>query len=211
MRKLRPYASTQAALKALDNGGRFYNIFTSAGDDEVTSAELKKAAGVFGSSQMAYLFFAMATAELQPAARRSVESSLSPDLKRALSKLRPRELQIADFGDQAMNGRSCIIEGYSKKASKHVARSLVMIPMQVGNVTSMMPVPSEQVFDVFHIYADRGRQGPCVPLMIRKGQWQPRRHAVRWGGVMRPFVDEKGKARGEGYYLEPQYYTELSA
>ena len=47
MQKIIPYRDYAGALEALDNGGRFYNIFTHAKDDEVSLAELAKVAGVF--------------------------------------------------------------------------------------------------------------------------------------------------------------------
>ena len=57
MREVQPYRTERGLLKALDNGGRFFNIFTKAGDDQITRAELAKAAGTFGSAPKAALFF----------------------------------------------------------------------------------------------------------------------------------------------------------
>jgi len=47
MREIKLYKTKRGLQKTLDNGGRFYNIFTDAGDDVVSRAELAKAAGVF--------------------------------------------------------------------------------------------------------------------------------------------------------------------
>ena len=60
MREVHPYKTEGGLLKALDNGGRFFNIFTRASDDRITRAELAKAAGVFGSKPKAVLFLEMA-------------------------------------------------------------------------------------------------------------------------------------------------------
>lgn len=62
MREVQPYRTERGLLKILDNGGRFFNIFTRAGDDQITRAELAKAAGTFGSAPKAALFFEMAYA-----------------------------------------------------------------------------------------------------------------------------------------------------
>ena len=43
MREIRPYKTVRGATRALDNGGRFFNLFAKAGDDIVDSAELAKA------------------------------------------------------------------------------------------------------------------------------------------------------------------------
>ena len=49
MQDVIPYTNYAGAPEALDNGGRFYNIFTKAQDDEVSLVELAKVAGVFWS------------------------------------------------------------------------------------------------------------------------------------------------------------------
>ncbi len=60
MRELKPYRTMQGLQKAIDNGGRFYNLLTHADDHIVTRAELAKAAGVFSAGVNAYLFLEMA-------------------------------------------------------------------------------------------------------------------------------------------------------
>ena len=47
MQGIVPYQSGEAALEALDSGGRFYNIFSDASDGEITAAELAKVAVSF--------------------------------------------------------------------------------------------------------------------------------------------------------------------
>ena len=46
MQDVIPYTNYAGAPEALDNGGRFYNIFTKAEDDEVSLAELAKGAAI---------------------------------------------------------------------------------------------------------------------------------------------------------------------
>ena len=53
MKHIVPYRTLKGALNALDNGGRFYNVFTKAKDEVITDSELCKAAGVF--SQQDYM------------------------------------------------------------------------------------------------------------------------------------------------------------
>ena len=50
MREVQLYRTERGLLKALDNGGRFFNVFTKAGDDQITRSELAKAARADGSS-----------------------------------------------------------------------------------------------------------------------------------------------------------------
>lgn len=78
MREVHPYKTAGGLLKALDNGGRFFNIFTRAGDDKITRSELAKAAGEFGSTPKAVLFFEMAQQALAPLARTRASTHLWP-------------------------------------------------------------------------------------------------------------------------------------
>ena len=45
MREVIPYSTVEGAARALDNGGRFFNLFSRINDDVVDSSELSKAAG----------------------------------------------------------------------------------------------------------------------------------------------------------------------
>jgi len=51
MKKVNPYRYVDEALSSLDNGGRFYNIFTKAMDGIISKSELGKVGGVFNDKQ----------------------------------------------------------------------------------------------------------------------------------------------------------------
>ena len=55
MRELRPYLTVHGLTKAIDNGGRFYNLFTAADDAVVSRGELAKAASVFSENAQVLL------------------------------------------------------------------------------------------------------------------------------------------------------------
>ena len=92
MREIRAYKTVRGAKRALDNGGRFFNLFAKAGDDIVDSAELAKAAGVYSTGMRAFLYFEMALIELPPVERAEVVSRLSPDLELRYQANRPKIL-----------------------------------------------------------------------------------------------------------------------
>jgi hypothetical protein len=64
MRQVRPYRTIQCARKSLDNGGRFYHLWTKSGDDVVDAGELARAAGVYSSDIKAFLHFEMVLMDL---------------------------------------------------------------------------------------------------------------------------------------------------
>ena len=77
MRKIMPYKTQRNALAALDNGGRFYNIFTEADDGEISTAELARVAGAFTDKQKMFLYLDMALAGLDQDAAHIVINSMS--------------------------------------------------------------------------------------------------------------------------------------
>ena len=54
MRQIKPYQTVWAARKALDNGGRFYNLWAQADDNVVDAGELARVAGVHASDMKAF-------------------------------------------------------------------------------------------------------------------------------------------------------------
>ena len=87
---IRPNKTFEGALKALDNGGRFYNIFTDAKDETIDSAELAKVAGVYASVSKAFLFYGMSTVELPHNAKRRLDSHLNKHLRAMYREAKPR-------------------------------------------------------------------------------------------------------------------------
>ncbi len=89
MREIHPYKTVKGLLKAIDNGGRFYNLFSHSDDNAVSKGELAKAAGVFSSGANAILFLEMAQQELSPENRVTVERILEPTLRTKYRRQRP--------------------------------------------------------------------------------------------------------------------------
>jgi len=87
MKEVNPYKTVSGALKALDNGGRFYNIFTKSGDGTITNSELCKAAGVVSGKDKTFLFFNLALSDLSGNQHKEVISNLSPELRSCMDLL----------------------------------------------------------------------------------------------------------------------------
>ena len=78
MRELRPYKTLSGAQRALDNGGRIYNLLARSGDDIVDASELTKAAGVYLTGIKSFLYLEMALQDLPTDQQRAVVARLSP-------------------------------------------------------------------------------------------------------------------------------------
>ena len=112
MREIRPYKAVLGAKRSLDNGGRFFNLFTRSGDDVVGSAELAKAAGVYSTGTKAFLYFEMALMKLPPEEKAEVVLRLSPDLRARYEANRPRILAPPSVESEGQAGAPTIVSGY---------------------------------------------------------------------------------------------------
>ena len=144
MRELKPYRTMQGLRKAIDNGGRFYNLFTDADDHIVTRAELAKAAGVFSAGVNAFLFLEMAQLDLQPDDRRSIIALLESDLRENYRRGRPKTLLPSEIEKHGTAGRPVIATGFPRFVEDRTQFSgFIMIPIVAGRVTTSCRRPSQ--------------------------------------------------------------------
>lgn len=112
MRELTPYKTLHGAHRALDNGGRFYNLFAKSGDDIVDPAELAKAAGVHSSGIKAFLHFEMALLDLPSEDQKEIVSRLPPELMEKYAQQRPKMFTPSSVESRGKAGQSTIVFGY---------------------------------------------------------------------------------------------------
>lgn len=210
MRKVTPYRRLRAAAAALDNGGRFFNVFTRAGDEVVTKAELAKVAGVGGGLTGAALFFEMITCELKDYDRQQLTQTLEPTLRRKLKAKHPTRLKPSQLARQGTAGEAYIIEGYARRFdSTSAVTSFIHMPITTGNVTTFMMIPITEVFDVCRLtHEPDAARGGCV-LVMKKGSKIRERDRIRWGGIAKERQLSKEKCAKKELYLDPMCYTAL--
>lgn len=118
MKQIVPYKTLQGALNALDNGGRFYNVFTKAKDEVITDSELYKAAGVFSGKAHVFLFFELALSDLPKADRDQVIQCLSPELRSAYVNGRRTAISMW-FANGMSEYDVMVLAGHSSFATTH--------------------------------------------------------------------------------------------
>ena len=210
MRKITPYRTATGAAKAFDNGGRFYNLFTTQGDQVVTRAELTKAAGVIRDDQATWLYFDMAQRDLGDADRRRTEDMLDAGLRDKYRRLRPKDQAPSQFESRARAGESYVVEGHVKRAAQKKHTGFIMVPIMTGSVTTFIMMPTEQVYEVYEVRDSRDHDGEVCVVMFAKGAWLPPANArIRWGGIAKRMNLTKKKSGPSRLYLQPQYYTLL--
>ena len=128
-----PYGNLEEALNELDNGGRFYNLFTKKGDEVVTGSELCRAAGVFSGEAQAFLYYELAVMNLGEEEKAALEGKLSLKLRDTYKCRKPRKIAPEKFARRAFNSQSVVLEGYPyyTRDSKKFG-GFVSVPMSVG-------------------------------------------------------------------------------
>ncbi len=81
MKQIIPYQHITEALTQLDNGGRFFNLFTKAEDGQISSAELSKVAGMFNEKQQLVLFLELSMSQLSKEDQLSIIAKLDDKLR----------------------------------------------------------------------------------------------------------------------------------
>ncbi len=212
MREVQPYKTEGGLLKALDNGGRFFNVFTRARNDQITRAELAKAAGVFGSKPKAVLFFEMAQQALAPQARTRAVAALGPKARKDHTKFLPAKLRPSLVESKGKAGGCVIVEGYPRfLKNKTQFTGMMMIPIVAGSVTTFIMIPLYDQFDVYEVFDDRRMRRPYCVLATARGVKFPPGDPVRLGGILRKMEAKKKSERQHKFYLEACYYTRLDA
>lgn len=209
MQKVYPYRSLSGARKALDNGGRFYNLLTKAGDGIVTAAELKKAAGKFLDDQATSLFFELALSELDEADRAEIEAALEPEARGLRRLHRPTWLAPAAFPSQARAGKTYVLEGEVERVDDEDVTGIIFVPILVGNVTTIMPIPTSHQYSVYTLKGSTASE-PCMILTPK--QAIDLRGTCRFGGIAKEGEVGEAESGEDGpkrkvLRLEARYYT----
>lgn len=210
MRELKPYRTRYGLQKSLDNGGRFYNLFSKAQDSTITRGELAKAAGVFTSSVKAFLFLEMAQQDLPADDRQSIVTLLDPDLRKDYRQLRPLVLSPSSVEEKGTAGRSVIVTGFPRFVENKTEFSgFIMIPISTGKVTTFTMIPIFDQFDVYEVFDDRRMRKPNTMIATVRGQGIDYDGMIRFGGVLKKLQFKDKTKKSHDFYLETVFYTRL--
>lgn len=210
MRELQPYKTLNDLKQAIDNGGRFYNLFTSANDDVVTSAELAKAAGVFSAGDYAFLFLEMAQQDLADVDRPAVLELLDAGLRKNFLSKQPSTLLPSSVESDGKVGDAVIVSGYPQFVeNKTEFGGFIMIPIVAGKVTTFTMIPIYDKFDVYEVFDDPELTSLNSVIATVRGKRLEHDGAIRFGGILRELKFNDTTNNSHKFYLEVAYYTPL--
>jgi hypothetical protein len=203
MREIRPYKTVRGARKALDNGGRFFNLFARADDDVVDSAELARAAGVYLAGARALLYFEMALMELSSEERAEVTGLLSPELRTRYAAQRPRILAPSAVESQGQAGVPAIVSGYPVFVEDRTEfRGFIVMVVPV-----VMFVPIIDHFDVYEVFDTPDLREPKTVIATTRGSRRLDGVYARFGGILKELYFDDVTGKEHGLYLDAMYYT----
>lgn len=208
MNKVRAYKLASYAIKAFDNGGRFYNFLTKAGDQQITAAELGKVAGVVSDRQTMALFLEMSIHDLPEDDQLAVRRCLTPELQEDLLSHPVQLLSPSQAAREGKIAETAILSGYPRfLEDRSEFSSFIMIPIMAGKVMTFMMVP---IYDYYDLYELRDEvSSKAVILATVRGTPRLPETLHRFGGVLKETSeDEEGKTPGR-CLLEARFYTPL--
>lgn len=207
MKQIVPYRTLQGALNALDNGGRFYNVFAKAKDEVITDSELYKAAGVFSRKTHAFLFFELALSELSEADRDQVIQRLSLELRSTYLEQRPKHTQIEVFEQVVQASDAVIVAGFPVfLEDKTQFSGFIMVPMFTGKTMTFMMIPIFDKFDVYEVYADADLEGDKTIIATVRGAKRLTVAMTTFGGIVKKLEFKDTSQRAHNFYVETLFY-----
>jgi hypothetical protein len=207
MKQIVPYKTVQGALSALDNGGRFYNVFTKAKDEVITDSELCKAAGVFSQKAHAFLFFELALSDLSEADKEQVIRRLSPELRSTYLREKPRCTEIDVFERVAQETEAVIVRGYPVFLEDKTRFSgFIFIPLFTGKTVTFTMIPIFDKFDVYEVYASSDLRGSKTIIATVRGSKRLASTIVTFGGIVKQLQFKNKSERTHSFYVETLFY-----
>ena len=205
MRELQPYKTLLGAQRALDNGGRFYNMFARTGDEIIDHAELARAAGVYSTGAKAFLYFEMGLMDLPPDQKEVIVARLSPDLLGKYKNQRPAILRPSTVESRGWAGETTIVSGYPvfvEDKTQFTGFIVLIVPVIV-----MVPIFDQ--FDVYEVYDTPDLRTPRTVIATTRGTKRLDSVHTRFGGILKELYFEDKTSKDHGLYLETIYYTQL--
>ncbi|RZK59639.1 MAG: hypothetical protein EOO91_04520 [Pedobacter sp.] len=205
MQQIIPYPNVSEAISSLDNGGRFYNLFTKAADGEINVAELAKVAGLFNEKQKLILFLELSLSQLTKEDQIEVISRLDDQLRKDFLKYKALELMASEAEGRGVLSANAIITGVPIiKDSKSEFKGIILIPISTGKVTTFIPIPIIDQYDIYEIKDDHSSETFLIAHYHGKDKLPLAQ--IKVAGVLKKLEVEKDGVKSFRKFLEINYY-----
>jgi len=159
MQKIKPFTEVKDAILSLDNGGRFYNLFTKANDGIISQAELSKIGGLFNDKQKIILFLELSLSKLKTTEKEIILKKLDEKLKIDYLKYKPLNLLPSEVEEKGILSSNTILTGVPKLIdSKSDFNGFIMIPIMTGEVMTFSMIPIINNYDVYELRDEKSSE-----------------------------------------------------
>lgn len=205
MKQIKSYTDVNEAIRSLDNGGRFYNLFTHAEDGVISQSELAKVGGLFNERQKTMLFFEMSVSNLDSTAKTEVISKFDSNLQLSYQKYKAQELSVYEANEIGILSSNAIITGIPKMiGSKSNFNGFILVPIMAGKVMVFIPVPLVDSYDVYEI-RDENSSETFLIAHARGAEKLPEK-LIKVAGVLKELKSNKEEEKGSKKFLEINYF-----
>lgn len=216
LKRVDPYGSFDDAMRALDNGGAFLDVFARKGDGVVVGSELAKAAGAGRKAIMQALFLDVALSALDSEHRDAVRSRLEPRLRRRMEAARPEPMSPGKFEKRAEPGRAYVVLGDAVKPPGGNGVGLHRRRDAGGRFPGaglQWDVPILPDYEVVYVRDDSARSSAACDVLVHRTSSPLLRGRVRIAGVAATYVFSSNlntnRPPWERTFLLPAYVASL--
>ncbi|MDT0644201.1 hypothetical protein RM553_15295 [Zunongwangia sp. F363] len=205
MKRIEPFKTNDDALVSLDNGGRFFNLFTKADDGIITQAELGKVGGIFNDKQNMVLFLEMAISRLSSDEQETLISKLDKELKTTYFKFKPQRLLPSEVAKKGKISSNAILTGVPKLIEgKSAFNGFIMMPIMAGKTMTFMMIPLIEKYNVYEL-RDETTSETFIIAHSKDSEILPQEKIVI-AGVIKELQAQKGE-NAPAKFLEAIYHT----
>lgn len=205
MEKVKPYSEINEAIISLDNGGRFYNLFTKADDGIISQAELSKIGGTFNDIQNRILFLELSLSKLEITDKEIIVAKLDEKLKLDYLKYKPQNLLPSEVYEKGILSSSIILTGVPKLIdSKSDFNGFIIIPMIVGKVTTFSLIPLIDHYDVYELRNEKSSE-TFIIAHSKSSEKLPNKKMIV-AGVLKELETNKTEKGDKKFFLEAIYH-----
>ncbi|WP_341225426.1 hypothetical protein [uncultured Arcticibacterium sp.] len=209
MTKIEPYLNIDDAIESLDNGGRFYNILTSADDGVISQSELGKVAGLLNDKQQMILFFEISISNLNADKRNEVISKLEDKLKETYLKFKPLELLPSEAFSKGTIASNAIITGIPTLIeSKDEFTGFILIPIYSGEITTFSMIPLIDLYDVYELKDEKSDEKFLIAHVKSENKLPEKK--IKVAGILKELKLDKEEDVASEKYLEAVYHLEVN-
>lgn len=200
MKHVIPFDNSNDALITLDNGGRFYNLFSEANNGHISSQEVARVAGLFTDKQRIVLFFALSIYKLKAPFQEIVKAAMTDPMRQAYHKYLPQQLLPSEAVHQGIISSNAIVTGIPTKVdSKHELKGFIFVPPGI-----MVPIMDR--YDIYEMRDDEHAE----PLLIAhaRGSQKLPEEKLRVAGILKEIKVKTNGVENKQMFLEALYYAD---